>query len=108
MVSKTLSAFALEGQGHSTVLYIGQKLNEGMQHIQIISPHSEIARAKYGNVSDKIKLGNFTSNLFRSCVENTGAVHISKWTTGQHHHMIGSVGEQAFNDKLGIIQLQCK
>ena len=62
-------------------------------------------RAKYENVSDKITLGDFTLNLFRCCVENpTRAVHISKWTTGHYHYMIGSVGEQAFNDKLGIIQ----
>ena len=49
--------------------------------------------------------GTFTLYFIRSCVENlASAVHISKWTTGQHHHMIASVGEQAFNDKLGIIQ----
>ena len=34
MVSKTLSAFALEGQGLSMVLYIHRSENEGMQFIE--------------------------------------------------------------------------
>ena len=64
MVSKTLSAFALEGHGHSMILYICKKIrrleNEGMQLIYmelLISMHSEmilIVKAKYGNVSDQM------------------------------------------------------
>ena len=47
----------------------------------------------------------FTLHFIKSCVENLAtAVHIFMKTTGEHHYMIGSVGEQAFNDKLGIIQ----
>ena len=48
MASKTLSVFALDGKGHSMVLYIHRSENEGMQHMftdnieKIISPHSEM------------------------------------------------------------------
>ena len=108
MVSKTLSVFALEEQVHSMVLYIGKKMRECSilyRANNLTTFGDDIVRTKYGNVSDKITLGNFTLNMFRSCVENLAcAVHISKWTTGQHHYMISSVGEQAFNDKVGIIQ----
>ena len=41
----------------------------------------------------------------RSCIENlSGAVHVSKGAISLHHYMIGSVGEQILNDKIGIIQ----
>ena len=51
-----------------------------------------------------VTLGRGILHFLRSCVDNTGAGNSSKWTTGQHHHMIGSVGEQAFNDKLGVFK----
>ena len=88
-------------------MYVGQKMRECsiFRANYLTTFLDDIVRAKCGNVGNKITLGNFTSSLFRSCVENlTRAVHTSKWTTGQHDHMIGRVGEQAFNDKLGIIQ----
>ena len=91
--------------------------DEGMQHMFTNQSHHILRwwnilyvlyniRVKWVNVWKLYyTIRQITLNLFRWCVEQlSSAVNSSKWTTGQHHYMIGNVGEQVSNDKLGIIQ----